>query len=117
MPHWLSMTATPIPRTLALTIYGDLDLSVLNEMPKGRQKIITKLIAPGNRQSAYEFIRKEIESGRQAFVICPLIEDSDVLEVKSATEEFERLQKEVYPDFQIGLLHGRMKPKEKEEVM
>lgn len=117
VPHLLSMTATPIPRTLALTIYGDLDLSVLNEMPKGRQKIITKLIAPGNRQSAYEFIRKEIESGRQAFVICPLIEDSDVLEVKSATEEFERLQKEVYPDFQIGLLHGRMKPKEKEEVM
>jgi len=117
VPHLLSMTATPIPRTLALTVYGDLDLSVLNEMPKGRQKIITKLVAPGNRADAYDFIRGEIESGRQAFVICPLIEESDVLEVKSATEEFEKLQKEIYPDFSIGLLHGKMKSKEKEAVM
>lgn len=117
VPHLLSMTATPIPRTLALTIYGDLDLSVLSEMPKGRQKIITKLIAPGNRKEAYDFIRREIRSGRQAFVICPLIEESDLLEVKSATEEYERLGREVYPEFSIGLLHGKMKPKEKEEAM
>lgn len=117
VPHLLSMTATPIPRTLALTVYGDLDLSVLDEMPRGRQKIITKLVAPGNRERAYGFIRAEIESGRQAFVICPLIEESDLLEVKSATEEYARLQQEVYPQFRVGLLHGRMKPKEKEEVM
>ena len=117
VPHLLSMTATPIPRTLALTVYGDLDLSILNEMPKGRQKIITELVAPGNRESTYDFIRKEIKSGRQAFVICPLIEESDVLEVKSATETFEKLEKEIYPDLAIGLLHGKMKPKEKEEVM
>lgn len=117
VPHLLSMTATPIPRTLALTVYGDLDLSVLNEMPKGRQKIITKLVAPGNRENAYEFIRKEIKLGRQAFVICPLIEESDILEVRSATKEYEMLQKEVYPEFGVGLLHGRMKPKEKEEIM
>lgn len=117
VPHLLSMTATPIPRTLALTIYGDLDLSVLKEMPKGRQKIITKLVAPGNRENAYDFIRSQIKSGRQAFVICPLIEESDILEVKSATEEFEKLQNEIYPELKIGLLHGRMKPKEKEEVM
>lgn len=117
VPHLLSMTATPIPRTLALTVYGDLDLSVLGEMPKGRQKIITRLVAPGNRQDAYEFIYKEIKSGRQAFVICPLIEESDVLEIKSATQEYEKLQKEIYPDLSIGLLHGKMKPKEKEEMM
>ncbi len=117
VPHLLSMTATPIPRTLALTVYGDLDLSVLSEMPKGRQKIITKLVAPGNRESAYEFIRSEIKAARQAFVICPLIEESDVLEVRSATEEAEKLQKEIYPEFSVGLLHGRMKPKEKEEIM
>lgn len=117
VPHLLSMTATPIPRTLALTVYGDLDLSILNEMPKGRQKIITKLVAPGSRDSAYDFIREQIKSGRQAFVICPLIEESDMLEVKSATETFAQLEKEIYPDFAIGLLHGKMKPKEKEEVM
>lgn len=117
VPHLLSMTATPIPRTLALTVYGDLDLSVLSEMPKGRQKIITRLVAPGNRQDIYEFIYKEIKSGRQAFVICPLIEESDILEIKSAMQEYEKLQKEIYPDFSIGLLHGQMKPKEKEKTM
>lgn len=117
VPHLLSMTATPIPRTLSLTVYGDLDLSVLSERPKGRQTIITKLVAPGNRERAYAFIRKEIEKGRQAFVICPLIEESDTLEVRSASEEYERLRKEVFPELRIGLLHGRMKPKEKDEVM
>ncbi len=117
VPHLLSMTATPIPRTLALTVYGDLDLSILDEMPIGRQKIITKLVAPANRDLAYKFIRDQIKKGRQAFVICPLIEESDFLEVKSAAEEYEKLSKKIYPDLSIGLLHGRMKPKEKEEVM
>ncbi len=117
VPHLLSMTATPIPRTLALTVYGDLDLSILDEMPIGRQKIITKLVAPVNRDLVYKFIYDQIKKGRQAFVICPLIEESDFLEVKSATEEYEKLSKKIYPDLSIGLLHGRMKPKEKEEVM
>jgi len=117
VPHLLSMTATPIPRTLALAVYGDLDLSLLDEMPKGRQKIITKLVAPANRGLAYKFIREQIKKGRQVFVICPLIEESDVLEVKSATQEYEKLKNEIYPNLKIGLLHGRMKPKEKEEIM
>lgn len=117
VPHLLSMTATPIPRTLALTVYGDLDLSLLDEMPSGRQKIITKLVAPANRKRAYEFIHEQIKKGRQVFVICPLIEESDILEVKSATQEYEKLKSEIYPNLKIGLLHGRMKPKEKEEIM
>ncbi len=117
VPHLLSMTATPIPRTLALAVYGDLDLSLLNEMPKGRQKIITKLVAPANRVLAHKFIHDQIKKGRQVFVICPLIEESDVLEVKSATQEYEKLKSDIYPDLKIGLLHGRMKPKEKEEIM
>ena len=117
VPHLLSMTATPIPRTLALTVYGDLDLSILDEMPKGRQKIITKLVAPANRGLAYKFIKNQIKKGRQVFVICPLIEESDVLEVRSATEEYEKLSKKIYPDLNVGLLHGKMKPKEKEEIM
>lgn len=117
VPHLLSMTATPIPRTLALTVYGDLDLSILDEMPKGRQKIITKLVAPINRELAYKFIRDQVKKGRQVFVICPLIEESDVLEVKSATQEYEKLKNKIYPDLKIGLLHGRMKPKEKEKTM
>lgn len=117
VPHLLSMTATPIPRTLALTVYGDLDLSILNEMPKGRREIITKLVAPGNRNLAYKFIHDQVKKGRQVFVICPLIEESDVLEVRSATEEYEKLRKKIYPDLKIGLLHGKMKPKEKESAM
>ncbi len=117
VPHLLSMTATPIPRTLALTVYGDLDLSVLDEMPKERRKIITKLVAPANRASAYKFIYDQIRKGRQVFVICPLIEESDILEVKSVTEEYEKLSKKIYPSLKISLLHGKMKPKEKEEVM
>ena len=117
IPHLLSMTATPIPRTLALTVYGDLDLSILDEMPMGRQKIITKLVAPANRDLAYNFIRNQIKKGRQVFVICPLIEESDILEVRSATEEYEKLSKKIYPDLNVGLLHGKMKSKEKEEIM
>ena len=117
VPHLLSMTATPIPRTLALAVYGDLDLSLLDEMPKGRRKIITKLVAPANRGLAYKFIRDQIKKGRQVFAICPLIEESDILEVRSATWEYEKLKNEIYPDLKIGLLHGRMKPREKEKIM
>jgi len=117
IPHFLTLTATPIPRTLALTIYGDLDISLLKEMPKGRQKIITEIVAPTNRQQAYEFLRDQIKKGRQAFVICPLIEESEKLEVKSVTQEHEKLSKEIFPDLKIAMLHGRMKPKEKEKIM
>lgn len=116
IPHLLSMTATPIPRTLALTIFGDLDISLLTEMPKGRKKIITSIVPPAGRRDIYYFAADEIKKGRQIFVICPLIEDSDILEVKSATTEFEKLRK-IFPRFKIGLLHGRLKPKEKEEIM
>jgi len=117
VPHLLTMTATPIPRTLALSAYGDLDISVLDEMPKGRREIITKVVAPGNRLKAYEFITSEIKKGHQVFVICPLIEESDKLEVRSVTEEYEKLSKKVFKNFRIAMLHGKMKPKEKEEIM
>ncbi len=115
--HFLSMTATPIPRTLALTLYGDLEISQLDEMPAGRRKIITKIVAPTDRPKAYDFIKKEIESGRQAFVICPLIEESEKMEAKAATEEYNKLSQQIFPQFKIGLLHGKMKPKEKDKVM
>lgn len=116
-PHLLSMSATPIPRSLSLALYGDLDLSILDEMPPGRQKISTYLIPPQKRASAYGFVKKEIEKGRQIFVICPLIEESDKLGVKAATKEYEKLKREVFVDFKIGLLHGRMKTREKEKIM
>lgn len=115
--HLLTMSATPIPRTLALTLYGDLDISVLKEMPKGRLPIQTRIVSEANRPKAYEFIAKQISQGRQVFVICPLIEESDKLGVKSATTEFKRLSQEIFPHFQIGLLHGKLKPAEKEAVM
>lgn len=116
-PHLLSMTATPIPRSLALALYGDLDLSIIREMPAGRKKIITQVVSEAKRQDAYGFMRKQIEAGRQVFVICPLIDISDSLGVKSAKQEFEKLDKVVFPDLPIGILHGRMKAKEKEAVM
>lgn len=116
IPHLLSMTATPIPRTLALTIYSDLDLSLLDEMPAGRQKIITEIIDPKHRGKAYEKIREEINNGRQAYVICPLIETGKI-ESKNVTDETKRLQKEVFPEFEISVLHGRMLPKEKEKIL
>ncbi|OGE88004.1 MAG: ATP-dependent DNA helicase RecG [Candidatus Doudnabacteria bacterium RIFCSPHIGHO2_01_FULL_50_67] len=115
--HLLTMSATPIPRTLALTLYGDLDISILKELPAGRQKILTKIVSEQNRAKAYEFIAKQIEAGRQAFVICPLIEESDKLEVKSATAEYKKLAADVFPQLRIGLLHGKLKPVEKEQVM
>ena len=117
VPHLLSMTATPIPRTLALAFFGNLDISLLDEMPKGRKKIITKIITPAKRQEIYSFIQSEIESGRQAFFIFPLIEESEKISGKAATEEHKNLSENIFPDLKIGLLHGRMKPKEKEAVM
>lgn len=116
-PHFFSMTATPIPRTVSLIFFGDLNLSLIKELPAGRKKILTKVVAPENRQKAYEFIAREIKNGRQAFVICPLIDPSDKLGVKSAKEEYKKLSEEVFPKFEVGLLHGRMKSEEKEKVM
>ncbi len=115
--HLLTMSATPIPRTLALTLYGDLDLSILKELPAGRQKILTKIVAEENRMKAYDFISQQIAKGRQAFVICPLIEESDKLGVKSATAEYQKLAEQIFPQYKIGLLHGKLKPKDKEETM
>ena len=114
-PHFLAMTATPIPRTLALAVYGEMSLSVIDEMPPGRTPVATEVIEPEERGRAYQLVRDEVAAGHQAFVICPLIEESEVLAAKSATREFERLQKEVFPDLRLGLIHGRLK--EKDEVM
>ncbi len=116
-PHLLSLSATPIPRTLAMTLYGDQDLSIIDEMPKGRLEIITRIVPEPKRQDAYHWIKEQIKKGRQAFVICPLIDESDVLEVKSAIEEYEHLKSGVFSDLKLGLLHGKMPPKEKEETM
>ena len=139
IPHFLSMTATPIPRTLALALYGDLDISRLDEMPKGRQKIVTKIVSSAKRKVAYQFIRKQIKNGRQAFVICPRIEATALIsnflrqladpisktfqqkllsaEVKNVKEEYKKLSEEIFPDLKIGMLHGKQRPKEKERVM
>jgi ATP-dependent DNA helicase RecG len=116
------MTATPIPRTLALTMYGDLDISVLDELPPGRAKITTRIVRPDKRAEAYEAVRKELGKGRQAYVICPRIEEPDpakinALMAKSAKAEAKRLQKDIFPDFNVGLMHGSMKPAEKDAVM
>lgn len=118
-PHLLTMTATPIPRTVALTLYGDLDLSYLNEMPKGRKLVKTWLVPEEKRNGGYEWIKKQIkETDSQVFIICPFIEESESMQtVKTATKEFERLQKDVFPDLKLGLLHGKMKGKEKDEVL
>ena len=138
-PHLLSMSATPIPRTLMLTIFGDLDLSIIDEMPAGRKEIITKVVSSENRVKAYDFIRKEVQKGRQVFVICPRIDapqtdadgmrtdskkfTSDVwkkfmaLDVKSVKEEYEKLSKKIFTEFKVEMLHGQMKSKEKEKVM
>lgn len=124
IPHFLSMTATPIPRTLALTLFGDLDISILDEMPKGRQEILTKIIAPGQREAAYKFIEEEIGSGRQAFVVCPRIEINEnseknelVAEIKAVKQEHETLSKKIFPGLKINMLHGKIKAKEKEKIM
>jgi len=116
-PHLLVMTATPIPRSLALTVYGDLDLSVMDEMPPGRQPIETQVFYPRERERAYSFIRNQIDQGHQCFIIYPLVEESESIESLAAVEEHTRLQKEVFQNYKIGLLHGRMKPDEKDAVM
>src|SRR5579875_287166 len=116
-PHMLVMTATPIPRTLALTLYGDLDVSVIDQMPPGRQKIITRWRSGQKRNEANYLIEQEVAEGRQAFIICPLIEESETLAAKAATVEYERLSKEVFPNRRLGLLHGGMKASEKDQVM
>lgn len=114
-PQMLTMTATPIPRTLALTVHGDLDLTVIDELPKGRKPIKTSLVT--SHRGVYDLIKQEIEAGRQAYVVYPLIEESETLSAKAATIEAERLQNEVFPQFKIGLLHGKLKNDEKEQVM
>ncbi len=117
-PHVLHMTATPIPRTLALTAYGDLDVTVLRELPAGRRPIVTHVCATeGERSRAYERIREELRAGRQAFVVCPLVEESEALQARAATAEFERLRKGELKDFDVVLLHGQMRPREKQEAM
>jgi len=122
VPHLLTMTATPIPRTLALTIYGDLDLTLLDEQPVGRKPVITEIIPEGERERAYERMRAEIEEGRQAFIICPRIEEPDpekelALEAKSAKSEAKRLQIDIFPEYEVGLVHGKLHLHEKEQVM
>src|SRR5437899_1058431 len=114
-PHFLAMTATPIPRTLALALYGEMSVSVIDEMPPGRSPVETEVVAPGGRRRAYDLVREQVRLGRQAFVICPLIEESEALVARSATVEFERLKGEVFPDLRLGLVHGRLK--NKDEVM
>jgi len=121
-PHLLSMTATPIPRTLALTMYGDLDLTLLDESPAGRKPIITELVLPGGREAVYEKVRRELADGRQAYVICPRIDEPDpdkelALNAKSVKEESKRLKKSIFPEYEIGILHGKMSAAEKERVM
>ncbi|HNZ84038.1 MAG TPA: ATP-dependent DNA helicase RecG [Candidatus Pacearchaeota archaeon] len=126
VPHLLSMTATPIPRSLALTVYGDLDLTIIKQMPEGRKKIITQIITEEKRQNTYDFIADEIKSGRQAFVICPRIQEnkdqkekknSSWEDVKSATKVFCHLQEKIFPNLKIALLHGKMPIKEKDKTM
>lgn len=131
-PHYLSMTATPIPRTLALTIYGDLDLSIIDQMPEGRKKVITEIISENKRQDAYEKIKKELENGRQLYVICPKIEEVDplrlsgtspftggenTLDLKAVTSEAKRLKKDIFQDYHIDIMHSKMTKEKKEKVM
>jgi len=122
LPHLLSMTATPIPRTLALTIYGDLDITLLEEMPAGRKTTITEIITPTDTKKMYDHIKTELKSGRQVYVICPRIDEADpdkinALQVKSVIAEAERLKKDVFTDYTIEILHGKMKPTEKDKIM
>ncbi len=122
VPHLLSMTATPIPRTLALTIYGDLDLSILDQMPQGRKPVITDIVLPNKRDEVYDKIRNELKAGRQAYIICPRIDAPDpdkeqTLQLKSVTEEAERLKQTVFKEYRIDILHSKMSPKQKDDIM
>ena len=116
-PHLLSMSATPIPRSLALTLYGELDVSTIDEMPPGRHPVRTRWIEPSGREVAYGFVRKQIELGRQSFIVCPLIEGSESIQSRAATEEYENLSTRVFSDLNLGLMHGRMPLRDKEQVM
>jgi ATP-dependent DNA helicase RecG len=116
-PHLLVMTATPIPRSLALTVWGHLDVSVLDEMPPGRQPVETKVISERMRERAYDFIRRQVREGHQAFMIYPLVEESENIEARAAVVEYEQLQERIFPELRLGLLHGRMSSDEKEQVM
>jgi len=116
-PHLLVMTATPIPRSLALTLYGDLDLSIMDEMPMGRQPINTFVLRPQERERAFTLMRGQVKDGKQGFIIYPLIEESEKIDARAAVDDFETLSKEVFPNLKLGLLHGRMRPDEKDEVM
>jgi ATP-dependent DNA helicase RecG len=116
-PHLMVMTATPIPRSLALTVYGDLDISIIDEMPPGRQPVETHVLYPKERERAYSLIRHQVEAGHQAFIIYPLVEESEKSEEKAAVEEHQRLQEDIFPSLNLGLLHGRLTPAEKDSVM
>ncbi len=116
-PHLLVMTATPIPRSLALTLYGDLELSIMDEMPVGRKPVKTYVLSPLERERAYQLVRTHIDNGHQAFIVYPLIDQGDNDEVKAAVDDHEVLQKEIFPNLKVGLLHGKMTPDEKESVM
>ena len=135
VPHLLSLTATPIPRTLALVVYGDMDLSVLDELPQERKKVITKVVPPKDKEKIYQFIREEVKKGRQVFVICPRIEENEIsplafsaknlislaekinYEVKAVKKEYKKLSEDIFPDLKVDMLHGKMKSQEKEKVM
>jgi ATP-dependent DNA helicase RecG len=116
-PDVLVMTATPIPRTLALTIYGDLDISVIDELPPGRKPIVTKHVTNDQIEKVYSFVKQQVDSGRQAYVVYPVIEESETQAMKAAEKMYEHLSQEVYPGIDIGLLHGRLPSDEKESVM
>ncbi|AHB89278.1 ATP-dependent DNA helicase RecG [Thermosynechococcus sp. NK55a] len=117
LPHVLTMTATPIPRTLALTLHGDLDVSQIDELPPGRQPIQTTILGRGDRSCAYDLIRREVAQGRQAYIVLPLVEESEKVDLKSAIAEHKRLQTEIFPNFRVGLLHGRMASSEKDATI
>lgn len=116
-PHLLVMTATPIPRSLALTVFGDLDISVMDVVPEGRKPIATYVLRPQERERAYTMIHAQVKNGNQAFIVYPLIDENEKINVRAAVDDFETLSKQVFPDLKLGLLHGRMKPSEKDEVM
>jgi ATP-dependent DNA helicase RecG len=117
MPDVLVMTATPIPRTLALTVYGDLDVSTIREMPPGRRPIVTTVKPESRREDIYDFVRSQLEEGRQAYVVYPLIEESEKVDLKAATEMADHLTQDVFPAYRVALLHGRMKQEAKDRVM
>ncbi len=116
-PHFLSLTATPIPRSLGLALYGDLDISLIKNLPPGRPKIITRIITPKLKPQAYQLIKKEVALGHKVFIICPLVEESEVLDAAAVTEEHSKLQKEIFPDIKLGLLHGRLNSSDKQKAL